>query len=88
MGFEGTDVDLHEKSVKAIRKKLCDKGYFDSYVEDELNYEKKSKTILVKLHIKKKKCFRIKKVIFSFKKIKCGNNQKHLNKTHYKMHKK
>jgi len=61
------DLALHEESIRAIKKLLCDRGYFNGDVEDELIYEKSSKTIIAKINIKRGCCFRINEVSFKLK---------------------
>ena len=59
------DVVLHEKSIEAITKDFRDNGYFNCVIEDEFIYEKKRKTICIRLNIKKKRCFKINKIDFN-----------------------
>ncbi len=59
------DVLLHEKNIKEIKEFLQDKGYFNYYVSDELIYNKKDKSIIVKVSIKKRSRFSVKTVDFN-----------------------
>lgn len=59
------DVLLHEKNIKEIKIFLQDKGYFNYSVSDELIYNKKDKSIVVKVSIKKRSRFSIKNINFN-----------------------
>ncbi|MBD3272912.1 BamA/TamA family outer membrane protein [Candidatus Dependentiae bacterium] len=59
------NVLLHEKNIKEIKEFLEDKGYFNSFVSDELIYNKKDKSIVVKISINKKRRFSINSLSFN-----------------------
>jgi outer membrane protein assembly factor BamA len=61
------DTTLHEESVRAIKTALLNQGYFDSDVDDEIIYEKKRKTITVKIVLHRKSRFTVKNVDFNVK---------------------
>ncbi|MFH1461377.1 MAG: BamA/TamA family outer membrane protein [bacterium] len=56
---------LHEKNMQDIKDFLQNKGYFNFSVLDELIYNKKDKSILVKIFIKKKMRFFIRDIKFN-----------------------
>jgi outer membrane protein insertion porin family len=56
------DLLTHEKNIEDIKCFLFDKGYFNSSVLDELIYNKKDKSITVKIFIKKRSCFTVSNV--------------------------
>ncbi len=75
------DAMLHEESVKAIKTELLNQGYFNCDVEDEIIYEKKHKTITVKIVIKRRNRFSIKGVDFEVKSSDASiKSDNHLNK--------
>jgi outer membrane protein insertion porin family len=57
------DMSIHEESVEAMKNLLYERGYFNCEVKDEIFYNKKDKTITVKITINKKRFFLIDKVI-------------------------
>jgi outer membrane protein insertion porin family len=61
------DTMLHEESVKAIQHALFNQGYFDGEVNDEIVYEKKRKTITVKIVINRKSRFSVRNIDFKIK---------------------
>lgn len=61
------DASLHEESVKALRTKLLNQGYFDCAVNDEIIYRKKRKTIVAKITVKRRTRFTIGSVGFDVK---------------------
>lgn len=61
------DMQLHEESLKSIKKTLNDEGYFNHIVTDELIYSKKRKTIHVRIALKRHKKFSINTLSFEIK---------------------
>ncbi|KKP24506.1 MAG: Outer membrane protein assembly factor BamA [candidate division TM6 bacterium GW2011_GWF2_28_16] len=61
------DISEHEEAVKNIKILLKNKGYFNCSVQEEFIYDKKNKTILVNIFIKKNEKFLINKVYFDLK---------------------
>ena len=59
------DVVLHEKNIDSIKEFLQDKGYFNHFISDELIYNKKDKSIIVKIYIKKRAKFSIENINFN-----------------------
>lgn len=70
------DVVLHEKNIDNIKELLQDKGYFNHSVSDELIYDKKDKSIVVKVSIKKKTKFSIENINFNIIRDDIVNNEK------------
>lgn len=62
------DTMLHEESVKAIKTALLNQGYFDSEVDDEIIYQKRHKTITVKIVVHRRSHFTVNNVDFDIKK--------------------
>lgn len=67
------DSMLHEESVKSIKKKLQDQGYFGCQIEDELIYNKKYKSIDARIKVDRGKRFFVKSVDFKIDKQKYQN---------------
>lgn len=53
------DITLHEQALSAIKDLLHQNGYFSCSIQDELLYNKKEKSITVKIRIEKNKRARI-----------------------------
>jgi outer membrane protein insertion porin family len=56
---------LHEESIKSLKQKLYNEGYFSHAIFDELSYIKKHKTIVVTIFIKKGPRIFVNDVFFS-----------------------
>lgn len=56
---------LHETNIHDIKDYLRDNGYYNSSVLDELIYNKKDKSIFIKIFIKKNKRFLVRNVKFN-----------------------
>lgn len=54
------DINLHEESLKILKKHLYDQGYFSCQISDEIVYAKKQKILSVRIKINKKKRFSVK----------------------------
>lgn len=60
------EINLHEESIKNIRKYLHDQGYLACSITDELEYKRDDKTLIVNLKLKKGRPYLIEKVTTVF----------------------
>jgi outer membrane protein assembly factor BamA len=55
------DANLHDESLKNIRHYLHDQGYLASTITDEIEYQRREKTLVIHLKLKKQRAYTITK---------------------------